>query len=249
MTDRNRFGLRHQPPSTVRRTVRQRCGFGCVICGFAFYDFEHFEPDFADAEQHLAEGITLLCMQCNQKRARGRLSRETVARANATPKCHEQGFANEFFDYGNRWMEVAIGGASFIECQNAIEINGFPILSVQPPTEEGQPFLVSGMFADKMGDITMRIKDNELSVGADNWDVEWQGPRVTIRSGPGDVSLVMRTEPQHRLVVERINMSFEGASIRGDESILQVSADGRGWNTFQAMSARSCRTGISLTNR
>jgi hypothetical protein len=75
----NKHGLPRSIPSHIKQEIRQRCGFGCVICGFGFYDYEHFDPDFVDAKSHSPEGMTLLCSQCNQKRARKRLSVATVA--------------------------------------------------------------------------------------------------------------------------------------------------------------------------
>ena len=57
----------------VKRAIRQRCGFSYVVCGLGFYDYEHFDPDFQDATEHNPRGMTLLCSQCNQKRARSQL--------------------------------------------------------------------------------------------------------------------------------------------------------------------------------
>ncbi|MXF04188.1 hypothetical protein FQ041_25950, partial [Escherichia coli] len=74
MDNINKHGLSRRIPETIKRQIRQRCGFGCVICGFGFYDYEHFKPDFVDAKIHDPNGMTLLCSQRNQKRARGRLS-------------------------------------------------------------------------------------------------------------------------------------------------------------------------------
>lgn len=67
MAEKNKYGLSRYVPSDVRRIVRQRCGFGCVICGLSLYDYEHFAPYFKDAKSHDPDGITLLCMQSNQK--------------------------------------------------------------------------------------------------------------------------------------------------------------------------------------
>ena len=61
MDDTNKHGLSRYIPEAIKREVRQRCGFGCVICGFGFYDYEHFDPDFADAKFHDPNGMTLLC--------------------------------------------------------------------------------------------------------------------------------------------------------------------------------------------
>ena len=114
MTEKNKHGLSRTIPGPVKRIIRQRCGFGCVICGLGFYDYEHFDPDFADATEHNPEGMTLLCSQCNQSRGRGRLSRETVAKANKNPKCLREGYANEMFDFHSEPIEIKFAGVSFM---------------------------------------------------------------------------------------------------------------------------------------
>ncbi|MHB0562224.1 hypothetical protein ACX3RA_15640, partial [Escherichia coli] len=63
MDNINKHGLSRRIPETIKRQIRQRCGFGCVICGFGFYDYEHFKPDFVDAKVHDPNGMTLLCSQ------------------------------------------------------------------------------------------------------------------------------------------------------------------------------------------
>ena len=118
MTDFNRHGLSRYVPSEIRLAVRQRCGFGCVCCGAGFYDYEHFDPDFKDATQHKSESITLLCMQCNQKKRRGLLSVETVRLANSNPRCLQQGFASEAFDFSHEApIEVVFAGQTFVDCK------------------------------------------------------------------------------------------------------------------------------------
>ncbi len=249
MTYRNKHGLTRTIRDAVKREVRKRCGFGCVRCGLAFFDYEHFDPDFKDAKEHRAEGITLLCMQCNQKRARGTLSVETVAAANAAPKCLEQGFASESFDFGSDPMQVAFAGVTFTNCPTLIEVNGFPLLSVRGPEEPGAPYRLSGFFADDTGDITLKIEDNVWSAGADNWDVECEGPLITIRNGPRLISLVLRQEPPKRLVVERIDMAFEGIRLRGKDDVLEVSFDGKSWCAWTGCNMVDCFVGMSFNNR
>jgi 5-methylcytosine-specific restriction endonuclease McrA len=37
-------GRRPKIPEGVKREVRQRCGFGCVICGLPIYEYDHLVP-------------------------------------------------------------------------------------------------------------------------------------------------------------------------------------------------------------
>lgn len=250
MVERNRFGLSRTIGNAVKREVRQRCGYGCVRCGLALYDYEHFAPDFKDATEHRAAGITLLCMQCNQKRRRGMLSVETVAAANEAPFCKAQGFANEMFDFGTEPLEILFSGLTFTNIETLIRVNDFPLFSVLPPEHSHQPYRVFGRFADETGEITLTVDDNEWRAGSDNWDVECVGPRITIRNGPGRICLVLRSDPPHRLVIERLNMQFEGVAFICDNDLLRVSMNGgRSWMSWKGSSVRNGKTGLSLRNR
>ncbi len=246
MAEKNKHGLGRYIPSDVRRTVRKRCGFGCVICGLSLYDYEHFAPDFKDATFHDPEGITLLCMQCNQKRNRKVLSVESVSRANQNPKCLQQGFANEAFDFGSEPIEIKFAGVSFINCPTLIEVDGISVLSVKNPNSEGEPYLLSGRFCDDAGEATLKIEDNVWSVGADCWDVECEGATITIRRDLGDIVLVLRSEPPFRLVVERLDMEFEGVFFKGNQDVLEVSFDNVNWSRWQGCSMHNCGIGMSF---
>ncbi|EOG7617962.1 hypothetical protein ACLIND_003456 [Vibrio cholerae] len=246
MAEKNKYGLGRYVPSDVRRIVRQRCGFGCVICGLSLYDYEHFAPDFKDAKFHDPDGITLLCMQCNQKRNRKVLSVESVIRANENPKCLSQGFANEAFDFGSDPIEVQFAGVSFIECPTLIEVDGISVLSIKNPSLPNEPYLLSGRFCDDAGEATLKIEDNVWSVGADCWDVECEGATITIRKDLGNIVLELRSEPPHKLVVERLDMEFEGVYFKGNKEELKVSFDNKNWSTWSGCSMTNCTIGMSF---
>lgn len=243
----NKHGLSRRIPSHIKREIRQRCGFGCVICGFGFYDYEHFEPDFVDAKAHSPAGMTLLCSQCNQKRARKRLSAAAVAAANANPRCLQQGFASELFDFGLNPIEVNFAGNQFFDCKHTIVINGTPILSLTPPKEKGQSFLISGIFTDEFGRVALTIRENVWQARVSNWDIECEGPRITVRTASRNVALQLYLEPEaSRLTIERIDMEFEHVRLKGTLDSLQISINKQGWNTVSGGSMRSCFCGIGI---
>lgn len=246
MTTKNRHGLARRVPADIKRIIRQRCGFGCVICGIGFYEYEHFNPDFADATEHNPKGMTLLCSQCNQKRARGRLSAQTVSLANDNPKCLEQGFSNELFDFHSEPLEIVLGGLAFYNCQHLIVVNGTPILSVQPSSEPNSPMLLSGIFCDSLGRETLKINENEWLVESSTWDVDCEGSRITIRSAPRQLALVLKMNPPRGILVERLDMFFEGVRFIVDEENFRFSLDGERWNSWSGCSMRNSYGGIVI---
>lgn len=75
----------------VARQVRQECFFGCVICGSIPCDYDHFEVEFKDAEEHDASRIALLCGGCHRQKTPRTLSTARVKQARANPynKTHD----------------------------------------------------------------------------------------------------------------------------------------------------------------
>jgi hypothetical protein len=123
------------------------------------------------------------------------------------------------------------------------------MLSIQAPENIGEPYRLSGRFADETGDITLAIKENVWAAGADNWDVECVGPRITIKNGPRRVALRLKSEPPHRIVVEQLNMQFEGIALRVEDKRFEVSFDGIHWSSFVGGGVEDCNVAITLVNR
>lgn len=246
MSHRNKHGLGRTISAEIKREVRQRCGFGCVICGLGFYDYEHFAPDFADALIHDPAGITLLCMQCNQKRNRKVLSAATVAQHNANPRCLQKGFANEWLDVSSESIEVVFAGSTFIDCTHILNVGGDNVLSILPPEFAGEANRISGLFADDTGATTLRIDQNQWIAGADNWDVEWVGNTVTVRKGPGDIVLVLKTYPPKKIVVERLNMLINDIHVRGDANEMSFSQDGHKFVSVSTCNMIRVVTGVYI---
>ena len=91
MAEVNQHGLSRYIPADVRRDVRHRSKFGCVVCRRGFYQYEHIDPPFEDAESHDPDHICCLCGSCHDSVTRGHLSKAMVIAAyrkvQAPPLC------------------------------------------------------------------------------------------------------------------------------------------------------------------
>lgn len=209
---KNRFGLSRNIPRHVKRTVRQRCGFGCVICGNAIYDYEHFDPEFKDCKEHSENGITLLCLRHHGKKGRDFLAQKIVVAANANPKAKQKGFW-ENFDFGDQYPKLLLGSNELFNCQNIILIDGESILRIDPPEEAGSPFRLSGRFYDAENNEIFEIIDNEWTGPPDLFDVETTAGEVLIKAknNPETVALkISTTSLPDKLIISHLNMNYKG---------------------------------------
>lgn len=223
----NRYDLSRAIPAGIKRFVRQRDGFGCLICGSAFYQYDHVENEYKDAKEHDPHKIVLLCGGCHDKKTRGFLSTETIIRKIGAPACLSAGFSWGTFDLGSSAPEIVFGTLTAKNVKSLISIDGVSIFSVAPPSVRGGPFNINATFRNPKDNENLRIVNNEFQVLGGNWDAEVSGARITLRSGHGIFSLVLRIDPPHRLVVERLDMKYDDISItcRENENIL---IEGRG---------------------
>lgn len=248
MAEVNKFGLSRDIPDPKKREVRQRCGFGCVVCGVAIYQYEHVEPLFAEAKMHDPNCIVLLCGGCHDRVTRGILSKETIKLKAINPKCLEQGFSFGPFDLGLTSPEIIFGTLKAKNIGTLIRVYGDEILSIVPPEQKGEPFLINAFLNDRNGNLIFAIKSNEWVTPADNWDVEILGPRITIRRKLGDILLCLRSEPPHRLIIERLEMLHKGVKIscKENQTIEVTTPSGQHFKSSQ-MEIEGARIGVDVT--
>jgi hypothetical protein len=221
--EKNKHGLARYVEAHIERKIRQRCGFGCVICGSGIYDYEHVDPEFHDAHIHDPEKMALLCMQCHGKISRRFWSKSKVKEAMQNPKCKQQGFSNEFFDFGLNHPYLRIGGVTLENCKVLIQFFGRNLFEIKPPEAPKTPFLFSGVFTDSKGNQSLKIVDNKFEASASNWDVVFKGNTMTIREGVRNIHLVLQAAPPNGIVVKRLNMKCApGFGFEGNDDFLIV---------------------------
>jgi hypothetical protein len=203
----NRHGLPRTIPTSVRRAVRQACGFGCVLCGRLPYKYDHFDPEYVDAKAHDPEGIALLCGNHEQDRTAGRINVETIRRARARPY---RGHARWDLCLGTDPVTMVFGGSTCVTSDrfSAVRINGVDVISLERDEDE---WLVNGAFCDLDGQASIRIHQNEVMVSRGHWDAALEGTALTVHSGKRNVvaELIVDAEAR-RIEVARLQMRLGG---------------------------------------
>ena len=208
---RNRFGLSRDIPAPIRRTVRQECGFGCIFCGEAFYDYEHIEP-FPKVRDHIPKDIALLCGTHHSDVTRRRISKKTVREKRLHPYRLSHPWPHSSLYPSTNCFPIILGGIQFIHPKTAVRVFGQDLLSIREPESEDGPIRLSAAFYDDKGKECLVIQDNELQCNPNSWDIETRGACITIREAPGVVTLRIRPCPD-RLVVERMSMRYCGVRL------------------------------------
>lgn len=171
----------------MKRRIRQRCHFGCVICGCPLYEFDHIFG-YDDAVGHKEDEITLLCDQCHKKKTNGLLSVSRVVEADRFPFNAGRSVTGPLpFEFGGAINRIITG--------NVIMEQPAPDVPFAPVIIDGEALMGFGIEAgrlsfnigvlDAFGNPELIIQDNELVHSCTKWDVEFVGNRLVIREAHG----------------------------------------------------------------
>ena len=227
MSKVNKHGCPRAIPADVKREVRRRAGFGCVVCGSAFAQYHHFDPKFEDARSHDPNGIVYLCPTHHEEADEGRLSVESVRHFASNPAALQLGFSFGVFDMRCERPVLHVGKLTGINCRNFFRIDGRPILWINPPETTGGPFLLNADLVDSKGTPILKIVDNEWEAYVGKFDVVTVGKRISIYEKKRGIDLVIRTEPPENFYIDRIDMDINGYRIVCDGQNVTVSPPSR----------------------
>ena len=244
---KNKYGLSRDIPEPVKRAVRQACGFGCVICGSSIIEYEHVDPEFAEAREHNPSGITLLCPQCHSKVTTGFWSKEKVKAAMLEPFCKKAGFSSEIFDLGSVHPKIKFGGVILKNCEIPVQVRDLALFEVKEAEEPQAPFRLTANFFNSRGEPSLVIRDNEWVAFASNWDVEVSGGTITIRDEPRHISLRLVADPPEGLIIERLDMYLYGLHLEGSPDKLIVEFPNGRRSEFTSCLVDNCKVGLALS--
>jgi hypothetical protein len=242
----NKHGLSRYIPSDIRREVRKRCGFGCVCCGKAIAQYEHFDPDYADAKEHLASGITFLCGGCHDNVTRKFWSKEKIRMHNDNPFCIKRGHAIDAFDISTVHPIILMGSTTWIDTWTILEVMGEQVLVIRPPEESEGPYRLSGKLSDDSASGLLVIEDNEWKASSAQWDCEVEGRTLTIRRKLGAILLELEAIPGTGINIRKINLEFNGARLYGSDTNFTAEAPDGSKISMENEAGIGCEIGISI---
>ena len=212
----NKHGLPRDIPDSIKRQIRQRSKFGCVICRAGIYDFEHIDPEYGDAKNHNPGEICCLCTSCHAKVTRGHFSKAYVRKKyNEVQAADITEIPPPFgeLDFHDGKAELKIGGISYDPGVNTVvKYHGKEIFSISPSNGTDSAG-INAIFLDDVGNDTLQISNNVWLGAIEAWDTEVIGPRIKVRKRRGVFSLVLRLEPPSRIIIEKLDMRVADAHI------------------------------------
>lgn len=228
----NQHGLNRYIPVAIRRDVRQRSKFGCVVCRSGFYQYEHIDPLFKNALKHDPECICCLCGSCHDLVTRGRLSKKSIMTSYHKIQTQQQSEVSQPIgplDFHDGSAELMIGSLLYSPAvQTVLRYHGKDLIQVVPG-KLGEPGKISAVFTDETGRHVLQLVENEWIGSTDNWDIEVVGQQLTVRRASREISLQLRLDPPGRIVVEYLDMRVGDGHVLATEKTYAVgrySSDG-----------------------
>jgi hypothetical protein len=205
-------------PDPVLREVRQRCGFGCIICGLPLYEYHHIDEN---RENNVAANITLLCDRHHKEATNRLLAPEQVADANKQPYNLQHGTSSPYgLHFQGKSFHCVVGGNTFSsrlrDHENAtqaiaISIDDTDLLWFRID-HSGNLFLTANIF-DENNLPLLVIRENELMYRPATWDVEFKGRKLTLREAARKILFEIEFKPPQEVAVERARLLCNGIEI------------------------------------
>ncbi|HGE6483872.1 TPA: HNH endonuclease [Klebsiella variicola] len=219
--DINKHGLKRYIPADIRRKIRQDAGYGCVMCGKVFTDYEHIEPEFNNAREHDPEKMTLLCKGCHDDVTDKRISKRKVWLAKENPFTKKNKLVKGILDPDTDEMKLKIGSLISIGASIVIIVHGKPLFWFSVPETSGEPLYLNAIFSDDKG-IIAYIEDNIFHGVVASQDIDTEGYTIEVRYGVGDIALILKAEGDAPLFIERFSFCYLGNRIKLDKKGITI---------------------------
>lgn len=204
-------------PATIKREVRQRCGFGCVICGSPIYEYEHM-VEWSKTHHHKADELTLLCSQHHAEKTKKLLPIAKVKAANDNPFNLSTQFSSpQSLYYDGKDFKLRLGDSvsTFSDLKDGqtfspFAIDGQPVVSF---TNDSGNILLNIEFRDDLGTTILLINNSELVYSVGLWDIEWVGRTLTLREGLRKIFLELVLAPPNMVSINRGSLHYNGIEL------------------------------------
>lgn len=219
------MSMERKIPPQIKREVRQRCGFGCIICGLPIYEYEHMEG-WAKVKRHRTEEITLLCPNHHSEKTKGRIPVFVIKEANKNPFNKREGVSKlSYLYYSGTDLKIKIGVLNF-ELESTRQSQLIPLIIDRLPIilvniVDNNILINLNLFNEK-NELILKITDNELVYSNNFWDIESIGTKLTFRNGSGKIFLELDFEVPNKLTFTRGSIFYNGINIKINNTEMNI---------------------------
>lgn len=242
----NKYGLKRYISQSIREVIRKEAGYGCVICGSMFCDYEHIEPEFHNAKEHNSEHMTLLCSGCHGKVTGRRISKKKVWEAKKNPFALKYGHVKENIELVDS-QSILLGDCKFDLTSIVLLVYGKPLLWFEKGTND-EPILINAIFYDDKNHPIAYINRNQFIGNLTGCDIKSEGVRIEIRPKKGMIALILNIEANKLLSIERMKMKYleSGVEINNNKEIKVI--NGMSNFTLGSGSISNCGIGFCISS-
>lgn len=194
-------------PEDIKREVRKRCGFGCIICGIPIIHYDHM-IEYSENPDHKADNITLLCPTHHQQKTSGRISTEMIKSFDKSPINHKKEKSSPSLEYfiGNTFT-CFIGPTTFRLIKSKIatilRVGGEDIISVD--INDGVPLFNLKVYGSN-GQAVLLIEKNEIVFSVHSYDITFTGKTLKIWRGPRKIIIHIEFCPPNIVKILKANL-------------------------------------------
>lgn len=225
-------------PEDIKREVRKRCGFGCVICGNPIVEYEHIK-EYSKVRIHKEDNLTLLCSNHHSQVTKGIISKKIVREYNKKPYNKTKPFTKKLDLFlADDDISFVISTTTFIY-ENFINGSEFVVLEIFGrkviyfEKEKGILFF-NCIFFNRDGMPIFIVYKNELVFSTNNWDVTIIGRKLVIREGSRKI--ILEIILGEKIKINKLNINVYGLDIYINKNI--VNFGGFGLSNITIMNAR-----------
>lgn len=217
----NKFGLKRYIPSEIRKKIRIDAGYGCVICGGLFVDYEHIEPEFNKAVEHDPDKMTLLCSLCHDKVTKKIFSKKKVWAAKLNPKTKQKGFSRDVLDPENTSRTIFIGSSEFSMQQVLLVIHNKPVLWFSESKDSDSPYELNFIFHDKNSNVAGFVNKNVFTGVLVENDISAQGYTIQVKKSR-KIFVEIEAKGGEPLRINKLHFQYGKAkvSLKGDGTLI-----------------------------
>lgn len=231
-------------PESIKRLVRKKCYFGCVICGNPIIEYEHIE-EYHKVKKHEVSNLTLLCPTHHAMVTKKIISKKQVKEYTNNPYNKKYSFSPkmDIFISNTDEIKLSIGNNTFRRdnFNNGSEFICIEILKrkvISFSKKNGRLYL-NICILDSKGYPIFIIYNNEMMFSLFNWDVTIILNRIKIIDQSNRT--IVEIEIGEEIHINKLNIIYFGNEIKVENRCLKVNG-----NILSGIKTLNCNTAISI---